>query len=174
MATFKPHRIVNQGRQHYPAPPTKVFPLLCPVRESEWLEGWNYEMIWSDSGVAEENCIFSTDFSDVGGREIWVVSRYAPPTAIEFVRFGRQDVVIRLAIQLTAAADGNTTAQWRRVCTGLTPEGNAYLLNLDAGAFEMQMRVLERTLSHYLTSGEMLRGVTSYYRHDRQNHADNR
>jgi hypothetical protein len=173
MTTFKPCRVIDHGRQHYPATPEKVFPLLCPVRESEWLEGWHYEMIWSESGVAEENCIFSTDFADVGGREIWVISHYAPPAAIEFVRFGRQDVVIRLAIQLTDAGDGKTMADWRRVCTGLTPEGNMYLANLGGGAFEEQMRVLERTLSHYLTTGEMLKGVTGHYRR-RKNHTDRR
>jgi hypothetical protein len=122
-------------------------------------------MIWSDSGVAEENCIFSTDFPDVGGREIWVVSRYEPSSAIEFVRFGRQDLVIRLTIRLSPDGQGGTTAEWRRVCTGITPAGNTYLANLNDIAYEAQTRVLERTLSHFLTTGRRLAGATENYRH---------
>ncbi len=171
---FIPRRIVNRGRQHYPAPPERVFPLLCPVREYDWLEGWNCRMIWSDSGAAEENCIFSTDFADVGGAETWIVSRYEPPRAIAFVRFGRQDLIIHLSIHLAAAADGSTTADWTRVCTGLTPAGNAVLANLGEDVYQGEMRVLERTLSHYLATGRMLTGVTGHYRNRPRDHADHR
>jgi hypothetical protein len=34
------------------APPDRVFPLLCPVRERDWLEGWEADMVYSASGVA--------------------------------------------------------------------------------------------------------------------------
>ena len=40
------------------AEPEKVFPLLCPVREKDWLDGWNYKMIYSKSGLIEKNCVF--------------------------------------------------------------------------------------------------------------------
>ena len=32
------------------APPATVFPLLCPVREAEWVPGWTVRMIHSASG----------------------------------------------------------------------------------------------------------------------------
>ncbi|MGI9537489.1 MAG: hypothetical protein ACR2PB_10480, partial [Desulfocapsaceae bacterium] len=51
--------------------PEKVFPLLCPVREYEWIPQWQCEMIYSRSGVAELGCVFSTDFKDSFGREVW-------------------------------------------------------------------------------------------------------
>ncbi len=34
--------------------PEVVFPLLSPVREAEWIDGWSCEMIHSESGLAEE------------------------------------------------------------------------------------------------------------------------
>ncbi len=171
-AAFIPRRIINRGRQCYPAAPEQVFPLLCPVREYDWLEGWKCRVIWSDSGVAEENCIFSTEFADVGGAEIWTVSRYRPPREIEFVRFGRQELLIHLSIRLTPGADESTCADWTRVCTGLTPEGNALLANLTDAVYEGEMRMLERTLTHYLTTGRMLTGLTGDYRRHRHDHAD--
>lgn len=47
-------------RQTIDAPPETVFPLLCPVREAEWLDGWEYEMIYSMSGLIEKGAAFST------------------------------------------------------------------------------------------------------------------
>jgi hypothetical protein len=55
---------------HLSFPPDLVFPLLCPVREYEWLDGWECEMIYSTSGIAEDSCIFKTAHA---GRMIWSV-----------------------------------------------------------------------------------------------------
>ena len=32
------------------APPEKIFPLLCPVREKEWIPGWHAETVYLASG----------------------------------------------------------------------------------------------------------------------------
>jgi hypothetical protein len=66
-----------------PAVPEVVFPLLCPVREHDWIAGWSCEVIHSESGMAEEDCVFLTSFADAGPMT-WVVSRYHPPRVIEF------------------------------------------------------------------------------------------
>ena len=39
--------------------PEQVFPLLCPTREYDWIETWQCELIYSDSGFAEPGCIFT-------------------------------------------------------------------------------------------------------------------
>jgi hypothetical protein len=81
-------RIVRSYTQRIEARAETVFPLLCPVREGEWLEGWNdqVEMVHSDSGVAEEGCVFRTR---VPGRPetIWTVTRHDPvERVVEFFR----------------------------------------------------------------------------------------
>jgi hypothetical protein len=53
-----------------------VFPLLCPVREYEWIEPWSCDMVFSESGLAENNAVFRTHFPAQGGEETWVVCRY--------------------------------------------------------------------------------------------------
>ena len=60
MNSFKGCRVAHEYVQTNPAAPEKVFPLLCPVREADWIPGWKYELIYSDSGVAEAGCIFTT------------------------------------------------------------------------------------------------------------------
>ena len=38
MTDFKAERVVKSYTMHLGAPPAEVFPLLCPVRETEWIE----------------------------------------------------------------------------------------------------------------------------------------
>jgi hypothetical protein len=49
-------RIIRSYTQHIEARPEDVFPLLCPVREADWLAGWmdGLEMVHSGSGLAED------------------------------------------------------------------------------------------------------------------------
>jgi len=59
-SSFTARRTTRTYRQTINAIPEKVFPLLCPAREAEWLDGWQYAMIYSDSGLIEEGAVFST------------------------------------------------------------------------------------------------------------------
>lgn len=47
LRTIRTHTIVLE------AAPEGVFPLLCPVREYDWIEPWRCRMIYSQSGFAE-------------------------------------------------------------------------------------------------------------------------
>ncbi len=158
----QPRRLVKSFVQNYQAPPQKVFRLLCPVREYDWIENWQCRMIWSASGVAEDNCIFITDFPDTG-REVWVVSRFDPEQAIEFVRFSQEDKIIRLDIHLQDNGDGTTTARWRHTYTSLNSAGNLFIENLADAGYEKEMRLLEAMLNHYLNTGTMLKGTAEFY-----------
>ena len=68
----------------------EVFPLLCPVREADWIEGWEYEMIYSESGLAELNCVFQTPF-DEHQKTTWQITQYdREQFKLEFVRLSRE------------------------------------------------------------------------------------
>jgi hypothetical protein len=49
MTAFKSHRTAHEYIQTNPAPPQRVFPLLCPVREGDWLPGWQYRLMMGDN-----------------------------------------------------------------------------------------------------------------------------
>ncbi len=70
-------RLVKEYTHRVAASKDRVFPLLCPKRECDWLDGWSYEMVHSESGFAELDCVFRTNFPEMG-QAIWVVSRYDP------------------------------------------------------------------------------------------------
>ena len=113
MNAFKPQRLVKETELNIQATPQEIFPLLCPVREYEWIEPWQCRVLYSQSGLAEDNCVFETDFAHNGGRETWIVSRYEIHRCIEFVRFTADEKIIRLDIQLTATDTGNTRMLWQ-------------------------------------------------------------
>ena len=56
-----PNRVTHTYTQRLVAPPAAVFPLLCPVREADWIDGWNPLLVLSHSGLAEPDCVFVTD-----------------------------------------------------------------------------------------------------------------
>jgi hypothetical protein len=124
--------------------------LLCPVREYEWLDNWACEMVYSESGVAEDNCIFRTNFGGVP--MIWSVSRYEPPRRIEFVSVAPGREVVRLKIGLEPAA-GGTRLHWERVFTGLSESGNE---GINGWTMERERQLSEK-LEYFLKTGKMLR-----------------
>ncbi|MFH1981560.1 MAG: SRPBCC family protein [Pseudomonadota bacterium] len=159
MTTFTPNRRVREGRIVFNAPPETVFPLLCPVREYDWIDVWDCRLIYTASGVAEIDGVFMTDFAHHGGAETWVVSRYEPPRAIEFVRFSPAEKVVRLAVALVPLGPGRTEATWKKVFTGLSDAGNRFIDTAAGDLFDMEVARIETLLNHFLDTGAMLTGI---------------
>ncbi len=135
--------------------PEKIFPLLCPVREHEWIELWTCEMVFSRSGLAELDCVFQTDFADDGPQDTWVISRYEPPERLEFVRINAVRAM-RYAITLSREDEAHTRAEWKQVLTSLNVEGEKVLKALTPEAYAEEMGMIERMLNHFLATGERL------------------
>jgi Polyketide cyclase / dehydrase and lipid transport len=155
-ATFKPTHETRSYTHSVEATPDAVFPLLCPVREYEWIPVWDCRMVHSDSGVAELGCIFTTSLPHTG-EAIWTVSRYESPRRIEFVIVGGQSQVERLAVSVEPAGADRSTLSWTRTYTGLDERGNAFIEQLTAGPLDQRMEALMRLLEHFCRTGEMLR-----------------
>jgi hypothetical protein len=143
---FRAKRVVTNYGGELGAPPEAVFPLLCPVREYEWLDGWTCEMIYSVSGVAEENCIFKTPAAP----STWNVDTYEPPKRIAFTVVSSEQVC-RLSIHLERTPAGGTKLTWSRTFTGLNEAGNA---NIAFWSTDRD-RDLMRKLDHFLKTGRM-------------------
>ena len=157
MADFVCDYMTVSEEMHLDFAPEAVWPQLCPVREYDWIEHWQCELVHSVSGVNELDCVFRTDFPGEGGPETWVTSRFEPFERIEFVRTNPARA-IRLAIELEPDGAG-TRMRWTQHVTPLDAAGNGYVKN-KAGAFRAQMGMLKRSLSHYLETGRMLKGET--------------
>lgn len=162
MRSIDSGRVVRSFTQRIEARPDDVFPLLCPVREGEWLDGWadQVAMIHSESGVAEDGCVFRTRPS---GRPetIWMVTRHDPVERIvEFARVTTGLVATRLRIQVEGQGDGSSRVHVAYTFTPLGPEGRAFVEEShSAASFREDMAWWEASMNHWLRSGRILRAA---------------
>jgi len=172
MNSFTSHRVTHQYTQTNPATPEEVFPLLCPVREADWIPGWRYKLIYSDSGVAELGCVFTTEDPAIESEKYssqsstrtansitttWICTEYNPSAfCIAYMWIKPGLVATELWIKLTAAENGQTHSHIRFRYIGLSLEGNRQVESYDRNWFEAKMRGWERAINHYLTTGQMI------------------
>lgn len=147
-------RVGHEFEEYLPALPGAVFPLLCPVREFDWIPQWRCDMLYSQSGVAELGCVFATDYGDEFGREIWVVCIYEPNEKIGFVRTGKNRTT-RYEVSLRQKG-GGTVIVWHQEITALNPAADQLVADYSAERFKAMMAPLNRMLTHYLEKGEAL------------------
>jgi hypothetical protein len=152
--------LVRSYIQHIEAPPQVVFPLLCPVREGEWLEGWTErcELIWSASGVAEPGCVFRTVEPD-GGETIWIITDHDPDRGVVvFTRVTPGLAASTLRIEVTGSDDGTSAAAIRYTVVATSPEGDAWAAErFDRHDLSDSVVWWERSMNHYLRTGQLLR-----------------
>lgn len=156
MSAKKENVLTISAVMDVPHPAETIWPLLCPVKEYDWIEIWDCEVVHTVSGVNELGCVFRTSFPREGSVETWVTTRFDPHSRIEFARIN-DDKVIRFEIELTPTAQG-TRVVWTHHVTPLNDNGRRYL-RLKPEMFSMQMSTLYAMLVHYLDTGTMLRGV---------------
>ena len=124
--------------------------------ERQWLHGWDCNMVYSKSGLAEKNCVFTTEFPG-DGYVVWVVTRHDPKNyVIEFAQTAPGSRVVKLEIQLKKSDGNQTTAHWTYTYTALTEAGNEYLNHVTEDVYNKKMTKVKESLAHYLRTGEML------------------
>jgi len=134
-------------------PREAIWPLLCPVREYDWIPVWSCRLLYSKSGINELGCVFQTDFSLDGPTDTWVTSVFEPPSRIEFIRTNALRV-IRYGIDLHFV-DGVTQLLWTQQIVPLGQEG-VEMANAKAEAFPAQIAGLAQMMKYYLDTGTML------------------
>ena len=159
MSAFAARRVSHEYTQTNDAPPEKVFPLLCPVREADWVPGWQYRLIYSDSGCAEDGCVFATP-NDTGPETIWMATHYDPAAfqvAYAWVQPGM--IATQLRITLAPAPGGRTSARIRYLYTGLSAPGNDVLDRYTPEWFRRKMQSWEKAINYFLQHGSMIQAA---------------
>lgn len=150
-----PTRVTRNYTQQLVASPDQVFPLLCPVREAEWLERWDPLFVASHSGVAERDCVFVT--SGTPHDAIWYITRHEPEHGfVEMIKITPGVTACKLSIALRPAATGSL-ADVSYSHTSLGPQGDAFVASFSAEYYEQFMRDWERRINHFLAQGSLLR-----------------
>jgi len=149
-----PKRVSRSYTQNLVGTPAQVFPLLCPVREADWIEGWSPLLVVSESGVAEPDCSFVTDATPHDS--IWTITRHEPEQGfVEMLKVTPEETVCRLSIQLKSAEAGSQ-ADITYQHTSLGPAGDTLVEEFTEAHFETFMREWEERLNDYLENGREL------------------
>ena len=147
-------RLVRQYRQTIAASPKRIFPLLCPVREADYLPHWQYRMVYSSSGVAEAGCVFATPAGG-GGEITWMITEHQPAQRVGFAWVHPDRLAARLSFTLSPAGDG-TELSARYEYTALSQAGATELAGYTDEWFAGKMKHFGTCLGHYLAAGRML------------------
>ena len=153
---FKSKKVKRSYTQRIKAASEVIFPLLCPQKELDWLDGWDYEMIYSQSGFAEDGAVFKTRHEgDVN--TIWVVSRYDRENKIiEFVRLTWETVAVKIHIHIYDNHNGTSDVYVEYTFTSITEKGNEFVEGTSEKQFIKMMRWWERSMNYYLDTGRKL------------------
>lgn len=153
-------RSVTTYTQTINAPPDRVYPLICPVREAEWTDGWACQPIYALSGLAEADGVYAaTDHAGQTEPTIWVITRRDPVhLETEFVAFVPGQQVFRLSVQIKPLGTDQSNVLITYVRTGVSEAGNAAIARaqrLDAD--RAMIELWERAMNHYLATGRLLK-----------------
>ncbi len=157
---FRGRRAVSRYTQTIEAAPDRVFPLLCPIREAEWAEGWVAHVVYAASGVAEADGVYATEHEGERDKTIWVVTRHDLRThEIELVYFVPGLRVTKLTMAVSSRPLGGSSVTITYTNTGLSEKGNAEIAAQfeDEAAFEQRMVEWQAAMNHYLKTGRMLK-----------------
>ena len=153
---FKAKRVTRNYIQTINAEPSKVHALICPVKEAEWLDGWDYDLIFSQSGFAETGCVFIS--RTAGEKEtIWLITkRDDQKYETEFARITPESRIAFLTVRIEAGGNHSSRMHIAYTFTALTEAGNQFIENFTEENFIKDMQFWEATLNHYLETGRPL------------------
>jgi hypothetical protein len=141
-------QVIHDYVQTIKATPEVVFPLLCPVREAEWLPGWEARMVHSRSGVAEPGCVFATAH-DLG-ETVWFMAEHVPASRVRFVRFEPDGVLVDIDLKLVADGPLHTSVQVRYAFTATRGSADAAVRARTGAAWQAMMQRWERQMNRFL------------------------
>ncbi len=154
MQITKPVRVTRQYAQHINAAPQEVFPLLCPVREVDWVNGWVPRLVLSESGVVERGCVFV--MPDQPDDSIWVVTAWKPDDfAVDFVKVTPGLTVGQIEIRLHPLEQNHTRADITYTYTAVSTAGKDFVARFTDESYQGFMKEWELELNHYLEHGTM-------------------
>ena len=154
MKIVKPNRATRTYTQRLVGEPAAVFPLLCPVREVDWIEGWEPSLVISSSGVAERDCVFTTSAQPTDA--VWYITRHEPAAGlVEMLKITPQVTACRLTIQVRPAA-GGSEAEVTYSHTSLGPQGDEFIASFTEDFYRKFMQDWEARVNHYLRHGTAL------------------
>lgn len=130
-----------------------IFKLFCPIAEKDWVPGWDCNMLYSESGIAEKNCVFTTKHFANMTDDIWICSIYNPGMEVEYVRTTPEYFVTVINIKTLHLKNDITECTVKYTHTALTEGGANFIENhFTEDMFIKQIVSWQDEISTYLKS----------------------
>ncbi len=137
------------------AHPRRIFPMACPVEELRWIPDWEYELVYSKSGVNEVDCVF---FEKVSGPHFfgeafntcWTTIVHDPENyRVVFILNPNNKAVIRLNVTIRQVTQEVSNCTWHLVFTALDNDANGMSENEIKEKMELMITFLADLLVQY-------------------------
>lgn len=138
------------------APVDQVFPLLCPVRELEWVDGWTCDMIYSESGFAEKGCTWKNCSMKEDKESLWVITGYEKNKFLEFHVIVPDEFVFVLSMTLSKNDPETTIIEVGHTVTSINEEGVRFAEDWITTNASIITQFTELSLNHFLKTGQKL------------------
>ena len=123
---FSAARVSTQFTIRIQADPDAVFALACPKEELKWIDQWQYDMIYSDSGKNENNCIFKEKLSGLFVLNAPGMDTYWHTTLYDWESRRFHALLIygnagagKFELEIAGSDNGASKADWRLTFTAL-------------------------------------------------------
>jgi hypothetical protein len=145
------------------APAQTIFPLACPKEELKWIDAWEYDLIYSESGYNENNCIFVERMSspvlfETPGDTLWHTTLHnRDDLKIQFLLNCAGKALIKWNIAIYPIGPEISRVAWNLTLTSLSDDvdriGRQALEERLAGIIGF----LSQSLKHYCEQGSILK-----------------
>ena len=149
-SNFKPERISKTASFTLDGRIEKVFPLFGPMREKDWAEGWEPEVVFSTDDLVEEHMIFQTKVATDEKVYTWIVTQFNPEIHKVEYTVSTKNRVWFITVRCTYTY------------TGLNAEGNERNRNALAKMYSQDLRDWQEAINYYLHHGKMLTTTTTH------------
>ncbi len=157
MEVAEPVTVARSYTQKIHATPEEIFPLLCPVREAEWVPGWDPLVVFTQSGLMEPDCIFMTGEEEP--ESYWVTTRHDRSNLrIEMVKVTPGMTIGKINIALKANAHEGTDMEVTYRYTAVSEAGQDFVDSYSEDYYVHFMQQWEKALNDYMEARRAEKG----------------
>lgn len=141
------------------------FARACPLSELDWIDDWHFDLLYSDSGRNEDDCMFLEAMSGLAvhrsprANTCWYTTLHDVARRRFHAVLLTDDFIIgRWAVEMSAVGNGSTEVRWSIAYVGLNERGNQIVLEqgLETRALGM-LRFIASSLKLHCETGRVLR-----------------
>jgi len=142
--------------------PDKIFPLGCPVEELRWTPNWEYQLVYTQSGINEDNCIFREDMSGPilfgnPATTTWYTTLHdSDKCRVQWLLIIEDKAVIKWEFSGRETGSNTTTCTWNLIFTALNNEANELSEKGIKESLNTILNFVSNALKHYCETGKII------------------